>query len=131
MPSHAHDIITSTFQDSSQGRIHFGQVIGLLASVEVESYHVDYRSGRATYFLPDGQTVDLAFERPEHGIAEAFDGDKVREAILGAQQGKVMYPTFKKLSQQAGCVGYTVWISGRQVTYFGRRGEMHVERFPN
>ena len=54
-----------------------------------------------------------------------------RAAILGAQQGKVMYPEFKQLSQQAGCIGYTVWITGRHVTYYGRKGETHVERFPS
>jgi uncharacterized protein YbcV (DUF1398 family) len=100
-------------------------------SVQVESYHVDYRSGRTTYYLPDGATMDLGFERPQEGIADAFDGDAVRAAILGAQQGRVMYPEFKFLSQRAGCIGYTVWIAGRHVAYLGRRGETHNERFPN
>lgn len=36
---------------------------------------------------------------------------------------------FKTLSQQAGCVGYTVWIAGRHVRYFGRGDDTHVERF--
>jgi uncharacterized protein YbcV (DUF1398 family) len=124
-------IIQSTFDASNQGSIHFGQVIGQLAGAGVESYHVDYRSGRTTYYLPDGSTADLTFERPAHGIADAFDGDSVRAAILGAQQGRVMYPEFKKLSQRAGCVSYTVWIAGRHVTYLGRRGETHAERFPD
>ena len=123
--------IQSTFDASSQGTIHFGQVIGQLAGAGVESYHVDYRSGRATYYLPDGSTADFSFERPPHGIADAFDASGVRAAILGAQQGRVMYPEFKTLSQRAGCVAYTVWIAGRHVTYFGRRGEAHVERFPD
>ncbi len=123
--------IQATFDASNQGTIHFGQVISQLVSAGVESYHVDYRSGRATYYLPDGTTVDFTFEHPQHGIADAFDGDAVRAAILGAQEGRVMYPEFKRLSQQAGCVGYTVWIAGRHVTYLGRRGETHVERFPN
>ncbi len=124
-------VIQSTFEASNQGRIHFGQVIGQLAGVSVESYHVDYRSGRTTCYLPDGATLDLTFERPRQGIAEAFDGDAVRAAILGAQQGRVMYPEFKQLSQRAGCVGYTVWITGRHVSYLGRRGETHVEPFPS
>ena len=68
---------------------------------------------------------------PQVGIAKAFDGDAVRAAILGAQQGRVMYPEFKHLSQRAGCIGYTVWIAGRHVTYLGRRGETHVENFPS
>lgn len=124
-------VIQSTFDASNKGSIHFGEVIGQLMSVQVEAYLVDYRSGRTTYFLPDGDTLDLLFEKPGHGIAEAFDGDAVRAAILGAQQGKVMYPEFKHLSQAAGCIGYTVWIAGRHVTYYGRKGETHVERFPS
>lgn len=123
--------IESTFHASNLGSIHFGQVIGQLAGAGVESYHVDYRSGRTTYYLPDGGTVDFSFELPQHGIADAFDGDAVRAAILGAQQGRVMYPEFKTLSQRAGCVAYTVWIAGRHVAYLGRRGEVHVERFPD
>lgn len=125
------DIIRSTFEDSNEGRIHFGQVIGQLMSAKVESYHVDYRSGRATNYLPEGETVDLEFETPKEGIGDTFDGDAVRAAILGAQQGKVMYPEFKLLSQRAGCTGYTVWITGQHVTYFGRKGETHIERFPS
>jgi len=124
-------IIRATFEASNQGTIHFGQVIGQLVGAGVESYHVDYRSGRTTYYMPDGSTADFSFERPQHGIADAFDGDNVRAAILGAQQGRVMYPEFKKLSQRAGCVAYTVWIGGRHVVYLGRRGETHIERFPD
>lgn len=123
--------IRATFEASNQGTIHFGQVIGQLIDAGVESYHVDYRTGRTTYYLPDGSTADFNFERPQNGIADAFDGDAVRAAILGAQQGRVMYPEFKTLSQRAGCVAYTVWIAGRHVVYLGRRGDSHVERFPD
>ena len=123
--------IQATFDASNNGSIHFGEVIGQLMAVQVESYHVDYRSGRATYYLPDGATLDLSFERPLEGIGKAFDADAVRAAILGAQQGRVMYPAFKELTQRAGCIGYTVWIAGRHVTYLGRGGESHVERFPS
>jgi len=125
------DTIASTFDASNAGSIHFKQVIAQLMGVRVESYHVDYRCGRTTYFLSSGETLDLSFEKPLHGIGDAFDGDAVRAAILGAQQGRVMYPEFKQLSQQAGCAAYTVWIAGRHVTYFGRKGETHVEHFPD
>jgi uncharacterized protein YbcV (DUF1398 family) len=123
--------IRATFEASNAGHIHFGQVIGQLMEAGVESYHVDYRCGRATYFLPEGDTLDLTFEKPAERIADAFDGDAVRAAIRGAQRGEVMYPAFKALTQRAGCAGYTVWVAGRHVTYFGRRGETHVERFPD
>lgn len=124
-------VIQATFEASNKGQIHFGEVVAQLMGAQVESYQVDYRSGRTTYYLHDGATLDFGFELPQDGIADAFDGDALRAAILGAQQGRVMYPEFKRLSQRAGCIGYTVWIAGRQVAYFGRRGETHIERFPN
>lgn len=124
-------IIEATFDASNQGSIHFGQVIGQLMAANVESYHVDYRCGRTTYYLPQGDTLDLTFDTPKEGIGEHFDAPAIRTAILGAQQGSVMYPEFKQRSQRAGCTGYTVWITGRHVTYYGRRGETHVERFPD
>ena len=64
-------------------------------------------------------------------VADAFDAPGVKAAIRGAQQGVVMYPEFVHLTKQAGCASYVVWIAGRHVTYFGRRGETHVERFPD
>lgn len=123
--------IRATFEASNQGAIHFGEVIGQLVGAGVESYHVDYRGGRATYYLPDGSTFDFNLEQPACGVAEVFDGVALREAIRGAQQGRVMYPEFKVLSQRAGCSAYTVWIAGRHVVYLGRRGETHIERFPD
>lgn len=123
--------IHDTFEASNQGSIHFGEVISRLMGAGVESYHVDYRSGRATYYLPDGSTVDFNLERPVHGVEDLFDGEALRAAIRGAQQGRVMYPEFKTLSQRAGCSAYTVWIAGRHVVYLGRRGETHTERFPD
>lgn len=124
-------LIQSTFNASNNGTIHFGQVVAQLISAGVEAYQVDYRAGRATYYLPNGATFDLDFSRPAQGIAETFNADALLAVIRGAQQGTVMYPQFKQLSQQAGCIGYTVWIAGRHVSYFGRRGEVHIERFPD
>jgi uncharacterized protein YbcV (DUF1398 family) len=123
--------IRATLEASNQGHIHFGQVIGQLTAAGVEAYHVDYRSGRTTCYLSDGSTTDFGFERPQEGIASAFDGLALRAAIVEAQQGHVMYPEFKSLSQRAGCAAYTVWIAGRHVVYTGRRGEAHIEHFPS
>lgn len=123
--------IQETLNASNVGRIHFGQVVGNLVSVGVESYVVDYRTGRVTYYMPCGETLTLEQEPANNQIAAEFSGPAIKEAILGAQRGEVMYPQFKQLSQAAGCVGYTVWITGRHVTYYGRKGETHVERFPD
>lgn len=123
-------VIRETFNSSNAGKIHFGQVVSSLLAAGVESYNVDYRACRATYYLPSGETLTLDMEKPAVAIARDFSASAVKAAILGAQRGEVMYPEFKKLSQAAGCVSYTVWLVGRHVTYHGRNGEAHVENFP-
>jgi uncharacterized protein YbcV (DUF1398 family) len=118
-------------EGSSEGRLHFGQVIALLVQAGVESYVADYRARRTVYYLPDGETLEIPLSMPDVAIAASFDADALKAAIRGSQQGLVKYPRFKQLSAAAGCIGYTVWIAGRHVTYFGRKGETHVERFPD
>lgn len=124
-------LIRHTFQQSNDGRMHFGQVVAALLEAGVESYGVDYRAARVTYYLPDGDTLDLALEGEPVAVAGEFSAAALITAIRGAQRGDVMYPQFKKLSQAAGCIGYTVWLSGRHVSYFGRRGEEYIEQFPS
>jgi uncharacterized protein YbcV (DUF1398 family) len=118
-------------EGSAEGRLHFGQVIDQLVAAGVESYMADYRARRTTYYLPDGQMLDIPLDMSELVIADDFDAQALQAAIHGSQRGEVKYPEFKRLSCAAGCVGYTVWIAGRHVTYFGRRGQTHVEKFPN
>lgn len=117
-------------QQSYAGKIHFGQVVASLLEAGVESYQADFRSHGTTYFMPDGSHHTLALATPSVAIADQFDADAVLAAIRGAQRGEVMYPAFVQMVMAAGCTGYVVWLAGRHVTYFGRRGEMHVERFP-
>jgi uncharacterized protein YbcV (DUF1398 family) len=131
MSQSTESIIRETLDASNQGRIHFGQVISHLLQAGVESYHVDYRSARATYYMPSDETLTLDLDMPQIQINQNFNSAGIKAAILGAQRGEVMYPEFKQLSQQAGCIGYTVWIAGRHVTYYGRNGEQHIEHFPS
>ena len=117
-------------RSSKDGSAHFPDIVAALAGVDVESYFADYRADVTTYYLPDGSTHAVALVPPDVAIADAFDAAGVQQAIRGAQSGRVMYPEFLRLSRAAGCVGYVTWIAGRHVSYFGRRGETHVERFP-
>jgi uncharacterized protein YbcV (DUF1398 family) len=115
---------------SHDGTISFAEVVDKLAQVGVETYLADYRRRENAYYLPSGETYAVKFAPPETSIAEAFDADEVGEAVRGAQSGAVKYPEFMQRTMNAGCIGYFVWIAGRHVQYFGRRGEVHVERFP-
>lgn len=124
-------VIREVAAASAAGSMHFGQVVGLLMKAGIESYAVDYRSHRTTYYLPDGERCDIELDTPAVAIGQDFDQAAIQAAIRRSQQGVVKYPEFKRLSMAAGCIGYTVWIAGRHVCYFGRRGETHIERFPD
>lgn len=115
---------------SARGELHFGEVVARLSGAGVESYHADYRDGQTRYYLPSGEVTAVALGHDAPPIAEAFDAEALQAAIRGAQRGEVRYPEFVARSRAAGCVGYIVWLASRQVTYLGRRGEEHVERFP-
>jgi uncharacterized protein YbcV (DUF1398 family) len=42
----------------------------------------------------------------------------------------VRYPAFVQRSTAAGVIGYWAFLTGKRVSYFGRKGEQHIEEFP-
>ena len=131
MKASTQQIIEQCSHDSHAGTASFGAIVTALAEAGVESYYADYRQATTTYYLPDGSTARLALNVPDVTISEIFDAKQIQAAIRGSQRGEVKYPQFLQLSMAAGCAGYFVWIAGRHVSYFGRRGDLHIERFPD
>jgi uncharacterized protein YbcV (DUF1398 family) len=124
-------LIEQSSRASQAGTVSFAAVVDTLMQAGVESYFADYRACSTTYYLPDGDSCAIELKVPPTAIAADFDAAALQAAIRGAQRGDVRYPEFQNLSRAAGCVGYFVWIAGRHVVYFGRRGEQHVEKFPS
>lgn len=125
---------TRTIEECARGSheatLTFPEVVARLASAGVESYFADYRRGTTTYYLGSGTSHAVPLHTPDVAVPEAFDLHGIVEAIRGSQRGEVKYPEFVRRSMASGCIGYFVWIAGRHVRYLGRRGEDHVERFP-
>ena len=63
-------------------------------------------------------------------VAGEFSLSGIVAAIRGAQTDTVRYPEFVTLATAAGVIGYWVYLTGKKVIYFGRKGEAHVEEFP-
>ncbi|HEU0053426.1 MAG TPA: DUF1398 family protein [Longimicrobium sp.] len=124
-------VVEACARGSHDGTLDFPAVVARLTAADVESYHADYRRAETTYYLAGGATHVVALPSPPVPVADAFAADAVRDAVLGSQRGEVRYPGFLRLTRAAGCVGYIVWIAGRRVQYFGRRGEVHTEHFPD
>jgi len=111
----------------------FPQAVGALMQGGFESYAVDFRRASATYYLPDGDSIELGTHKIDTAVAPAFDARQVHAAIKEAQMSAPGY-TYKGFCNKvaaAGCAGYMVSILGRRVLYYGRTGETHVEHFPS
>jgi uncharacterized protein YbcV (DUF1398 family) len=110
----------------------FPEIVETLMRGGFESYTVDFRRAAATYYLPDGDSVELPSHKTELPVAADFDTAIVKAAIREAQQlvPGYTYQGFCRKVVAAGCAGYIVSFSGRRALYFGRTAETHVEHFP-
>jgi len=114
------------------GTMDFPEIVGTLMRSGFESYSIDFRRGTATYFAPDGHSVQLPTPKSEAAVAAVFKAELVEQAVREAQ-AKVpgyTYDGFCSKVKAAGCAGYMVSFLGRRAVYFGRTAETHVEHFP-
>jgi uncharacterized protein YbcV (DUF1398 family) len=126
-------VAAACLHGAESGSMSFPQIVGMLMQAGFESYLIDYRRAVAIYYLPDGDSVELATHKVEQAVAPAFDAPAIRAAIKEAQQlaAGYTYNGFCQKTAAAGCAGYIVSFSGRRVLYFGRSAETHVEHFPD
>jgi len=115
------------------GSMSFPQIVGALIGAGFEGYAVDYRCGKQTYYLPDGEGLTLDMALADGPIGAAFDVGKVAALVRWAQAGgpDYSYVAFSAQAKEAGCAGYLVSFPGRRVVYYGRTAETHVEHFPS
>lgn len=117
---------------SYDGSMAFPTIVGTLIAAGFEGYDVDYRRGTATYFLADGDSVQLATPATDTAVAPEFKPELVEHAVREAQRNEpgYTYKGFCSSVKAAGCAGYMVSFLGKRVVYFGRTAETHVEHFP-
>ncbi len=132
MDDRSKQIAESCLRGAQDNSLTFPQIVGKLIEGGFESYAVDYRASTATYYRPDGDSIELPTHSHAVAIAEAFDAGAIKAAIKEAQQlvPGYTYDGFCKKVMTAGCAGYIVSFSGRRALYFGRTAETHVEHFP-
>lgn len=118
---------------ADDGSHSFPQIVGALMEAGFESYVIDFRRAVASYYLPDGDSVDLPAHKPDVPVAPLFDPTALQAAIREAQQlvPGYTYRGFCRKAAAAGCAGYVVSFPGRRAVYMGRTGETHVEHFPD
>ena len=111
----------------------FPAIAGALIKAGFESYVIDFRRTTATYYLPDGHSLELVAHRVETPIAASLNIQALQSAIKEALQHAAGY-TYKGFCEKAaaaGCASYFVSFSGRRALYVGPTAETHVEKFPD
>lgn len=117
---------------SYEATMDFPSIVGTLIKAGFEGYLVDYRKNTTTYYLADGDSVELENVGAHSSVAAAFEADVVADNVRQAQTNAPGY-TYKGFCENvtaAGCAGYLVSFSGKRVVYYGRTAETHVEHFP-
>jgi len=132
MKQQLQDVAQSCMSAAESGSMTFPQIVQALIAAGFDGYLVDFRQGSITYYLPDGDLVQLKAGHVGHSVGERFDVDVIRQAIREAQQlvAGYTYGGFCKTVTGAGCAGYFVSLLGKRVLYFGRTAEIHAELFP-
>src|SRR5277367_6142058 len=124
-------VMTECSEGSVSGTLRYPQVLEKLAAIGVESYHADLYRHEKTYYMSSGEShVEGEPKLDGLTIAEGFHPDGVRRAIQLVQQGKIGYIAFMEQIAAAGVAQYWVYLPGKKVDYFGRRGEVWREWFP-
>jgi uncharacterized protein YbcV (DUF1398 family) len=126
------EVARATLEGSESGVTTFPQNLRDLMEAGFDGYAVDFRRSMRTYFMPNGETLELKTVPTPTPVAETFDAAIVREAICEAQQlvPGYTYKGFCAKVARAGCAGYVVSLLGRRVLYYGRTCETHTEYFP-
>jgi uncharacterized protein YbcV (DUF1398 family) len=133
MDDHQNTVARTCLDGAASNTMTFPQVVRALIEAGFESYMIDFRRAVATYYLPNGENVELPMHKVGVPVTADFDASLVQAAVREAQQQvpEYTYVSFCKKIVLAGCAAYVVSFSGRRVLYFGRTAETHVEHFPD
>lgn len=79
-----------------------------------------------------GQAIASSNERSNlrsGRIAADFSSSGIVSTIRAAQTDTIRHPEFLKRATAAGVIGYWVFLTGKKVVYFGRKGEIISRTF--
>lgn len=124
------ETIRQTVTGSLAGTHSFPDVVRILITEGVESYHADLVRGEKTFYMPDGETQVEKTDLPPMPIGQPFSASGVISAIRAIQAKEITYVEFLHRIMAAGTTGYVVYTGGRKAIYSGRNGDFHIENFP-
>lgn len=124
-------IIHECTKGALEGKISFPETVKKLMGIHIERYYADLVRLEKVFYANNGETYieRLSFADCPF-LAEQFDEESINAAIRSIQQNQIDYPEFLRRIIAGGCTSYVVYIDGRFASYFGRKGECYIEKFP-
>lgn len=125
-------VIDECTRGALDGATTFPDTLRRIGPIGVERYQADLVRMEKTFYFKDGRTYVVRLpvaEMPALGVG--FDAAAVAGAIKSSQRGEIQYQEFLRLVVAAGCTAYAVFLDGRHAAYYGRKGEIYVEKFPD
>jgi hypothetical protein len=86
MDERSKSVAKRCLQDAEEDSMTFPEIVGRLRDAGFEGYAIDFRRAHATYYMPDGESVDLPMHEIRAAIAPVFEAGRVQAAIKEAQQ---------------------------------------------
>ena len=109
----------------------FPHMAEVLKQAGVEKNTWSLPSCQSVYMMQQGNVViqGTPLVTGAHDIP-AFDRDALILCIRQDQAGHSTFPAFLQAAWEAGVISYTVDFIARTISYYGARGEEHVEEYP-
>lgn len=131
-------------QVHSASGLPFPSTVAALLALGVSRYHIDYSAGIATTYKtsPDDDAANnsnsaveieqVSISSPAMSSSSRTPWSKagVVTAIKRVQAGETKYKEFAQECVDSGVMGYLAFLAGKNVLYYGRDGDVHVEWFP-
>jgi len=124
-------------QVHSANGLAFPNTVSALMALGVTRYHIDYTAGTATTYTSqsspesgEAEVEKVKIPSPAMSPRTSWSKDGVVKAIKRVQAGETKYAAFAQECVDSGVTGYLAFLSGKNVLYYGEKGEVHVEWFP-
>jgi uncharacterized protein YbcV (DUF1398 family) len=116
---------------SEEEKITFPEVIAFLDQAGIESYVTNILVPSKIYYAENEAYETPLNYKVKLEVAHFFNQKDIEEAVFSIQANKITYQEFLKKIAESGVIFYIVFIKGKKVIYFGRKGEQHVESWTN
>ncbi|QDK36356.1 hypothetical protein [Bdellovibrio sp. NC01] len=121
------EILRTATDQTLSNQISFEDMCDKFLRAGIESAHVDLFAKRITFHTPEAHVYEESFYFEGPRVADIFSEEKIILDFKSLLLRKLSLHEFFNFIMLAGVTGFTIYLLGKKVLFFGRRGEYHLE----